>query len=114
LLFWFQKCFQRYSHISPFVISTLSEVLCFLSDYDGNNLKGDKTYKNNRTKVIVLGSGKENIHGASEYLVENSSDINSSTEIVLMVGSNDLVRNTPDAFIEQIHHQTSFCNSCNQ
>ena len=31
-----------------------------ISDSDGNNLKAEKMYKNNRARVIVLGPGKKN------------------------------------------------------
>ncbi|CAC5410700.1 unnamed protein product [Mytilus coruscus] len=74
-----------------------SKTVLVISDSHGNNLKGEKMYKNNRARVTVLGPGKKNIKGESEYIMENHSDINSSTEIVLMVGSNDPERNTPDA-----------------
>lgn len=86
-----------------------SKTVLIISDSHGNNLKAEKMYKNNRARVIVLGPGKKNIHGASEYIVENGSDINSSTEIVLMVGSNDLERNTPDANIEKMKDLIQIC-----
>ena len=54
-----------------------SKTVLIISDSHGNNLKGQKMYKNNRARVIVLGPGRKNINGASEYIVENGSDINS-------------------------------------
>ena len=37
-----------------------SKTVLVISDSHGNNLKGEKIYKNNRARVIVLGPGKKN------------------------------------------------------
>ena len=58
---------------------------------------------------MVLSQGKRNIKGAQEYIIENFSRIKKETEIVLIVGSNDLEKSSSEDVIKSMNDLLRVC-----